>query len=131
MRATPPPQPRSVVAIVRAVSRQACAASHAADHADRWAIEITRLAEEYPAAGLGVIVPVALRAAELAERCAILAAGARRQALDLAEDQGDFTRSEWVSRLREHLRVAWRAARSAEEAAVEAASAVRSVSPAA
>jgi len=130
MHPTPTPQPRSAVAIARAASLQACAATHAADHADRWALEITRMAEEQPAAGLGVVVPVALRAAELAERCAILAAEARRQALRLAEDPGGRTRSEWLANLREHLRVAARAARSAEQAAIEAATAVRSVSPA-
>jgi hypothetical protein len=112
-------------------SHQASGAAYAADQADRWALEITRLAEERPSDGLGLVVPVALRAAELAERSAMVASEARRRARALVEDQGNRTRAAWLGALRVQLRVASRARTTAEEAAREAEEAVASVSQAA
>jgi hypothetical protein len=125
------PQRGSPAAIALEASRQASGAAHAADHADRWALEITRLAQERPSDGLGVVVPVALRAAEVAERSAMVAAEARRRARALIDDQGDRTRAAWMNALRVQARVASRARTSAEAAADEAAAAVAAISQAA
>lgn len=125
------PRRGSPASIALEASHQASGAVYAADRADRWALEITRLAEERPADGLGVVVPVALRAAELAERSAVVASEARRRARALVEDQGDRTRAAWMNALRVQLRVASRARTTAETAAEEAAAAVASISQAA
>jgi len=127
MEAEAKPKRGSPTALALEASHQASSAAHAADHADRWALEITRLAEEQPDAGLGVVVPVALRAAELAERSAMVAAQARRRARALVDDQGDRTRAAWMNALRVQLREASRARTTAEAAAEEAETAVASV----
>jgi len=105
----------------------AVGAAHAADHADRWALEITRVAQERPHDGLGRVAPVALRAAELAQRSAMVASEAGRRARLLAEEQGGRTLTDWLGALRLQLRVAARARATAETAAGEAEAAVASV----
>lgn len=127
MEASAKPKRGSPAALALETSQEALGAAHAADHADRWALEITRLAQERPDAGLSVVVPVALRAAEVAERSLIVAAEARRRARALAGDQGERSRSAWMNALRVQLRVASRARTAAEAAAEEAASAVSAV----
>jgi hypothetical protein len=131
MEAASQPQRGEPASMALEASHQACGAVHAADHADRWALEITRLAEDRPDDGLGVVVPVALRAAELAARSALVAVEARRRALTLVSDQGQRSRSAWLGALRAQVRVASRARSTAEAAAREAETAVASVSQAA
>ena len=127
MGAAAKPQRGGPASIAREASREAAGAAHAADHADRWALEITRMAEARPHRGLGVVAPAALRAAELAQRSAMVASEAGRRARLVAGDQGGRTRAEWLRALRLQVRVAARARKTAETAADEAETAVTSV----
>jgi hypothetical protein len=131
MDMAPQPKREDPTSIALEASRVASGAAHAADHADRWALEITRLAQDHPDAGLGVVVPVALRAAELAARSSMLASEARRRAQLLVDGGGERTRTALIGALRAQVRVATRARRTAEAAAREAEAAVASVSQAA